>query len=131
MNKPRVVKDFEKLGNHVKEQIKLNFPYGFDRHLVTFPNSKGKYESALPFETDDRHYLIRMTKDIARQIIEGDDDYDGDGNLKKSVKAAYKDKYDDMEEEMEEDLDVDEYDGEGAEDESEDPDEIESEMLKD
>ena len=41
MSKPRVVKDYEKLDIEVQEQIKLQYPYGFDKHLVTFKNAEG------------------------------------------------------------------------------------------
>ena len=50
--------------------------------------------SALPFETDDRYYLIRMTVSEALEIIEDDDDYDKYGILKDEVKVEYEDKYD-------------------------------------
>ena len=95
MNKPRVVKDYEKVDPEVLEQIKLQYPYGFDKVLVTFKNANGAFVSALPFETEDRYYLIRMTRLKARQIIKDDDDYGDDGNLKDSIKEAYEDKYED------------------------------------
>lgn len=81
MNKPRIVKDFEKLSEEVLAQIKLEYPFGFQHKLVRFKNREGKYVSGLPFETDDYYYLIRMTVVEAEQIIEDDDDYDTDGNL--------------------------------------------------
>lgn len=96
MNKPRVIKDFEKLDQEMQERIKLTYPYGFDRHLITFKNIEGKFVSALPFETDDKYYLVRMTKAEAREIIEQDDDYDSDGILRGDVKEEYEDKYEDI-----------------------------------
>ncbi len=95
MSKPRVIKNYEKLDEAIQEQIKLNYPYGFDRHLITFKNIEGKFVSALPFETDEKHYLVRMTKALAQEIIEQDDDYDDDGNLKDDIKEEYGEKYDD------------------------------------
>lgn len=95
MNKPRVVKDYEKVDESVLEQIKLQYPYGFEKALVTFKNQKGEFVSALPFETEDRYYLIRMTRKEAQQIIEDDDDYGADGTLKDDVREEYEDKYDD------------------------------------
>ena len=94
MSKPRVIKDFEKLDESIQEQIKLQYPYGFEKNLITFKNKEGKLTSALPFETDERYYLIRMTRAEAQDIIEGDDDYNESGNLKKDVKESYNDKYD-------------------------------------
>lgn len=103
-NKPRVVKDYDKLDEAVVEQIKLEYPYGFQRNLVKFKNAAGDEVSALPFETEDRYYLVRMTVKQAIAIIEDDDDYDDDGKLKSKVKAAYTDKHSDDDED---DLDLD------------------------
>jgi hypothetical protein len=95
-NKPRIVKDYEKLDPEIQEQIKLMYPYGFAKHLIQYKNAEGKFVSALPFETDDRYYLVRMTLIEARQIIEDDDDYDASGELKESVKEEYEEKYGDL-----------------------------------
>ena len=50
MNKPRIIKDFEKLSEEIVTQIKLEYLYGFDKKLVNFKNKEGKFVSALPFE---------------------------------------------------------------------------------
>jgi hypothetical protein len=114
VNKPRVVKDYEKLDSDIQEQIKLTYPYGFAKHLIQYKNAEGKFVSALPFETDDRYYLVRMTLIEARQIIEDDDDYDESGELKESVKEEYEEKYGDMEY-----LTITEGDAESSSDEEE------------
>jgi len=95
-NKPRVIKDFNKLEPDLQEQIKLVYPFGFSDHLITFTNKDGMLVSALPFETDDKYYLLRMTEKEAIKIIEMDEDYDDDGNLKQVVKDEYEDKYSDL-----------------------------------
>ena len=94
--KPRVVKDYDKLLPEIKEQIKLAFPSGFHQHLVSYLNKEGKKVSALPFETDDKYYLVRMTAHEARIIIEEDDDFDDDGILKEDVKEEFKEKFADV-----------------------------------
>jgi len=101
MSKPRVVKDYDKLDKAVKQQIKLNYPEGFERNLVQFQNKEGKTVSALPFETEEVYYLIRMTILEAQEIIEDDEDYDDDGFLKEDAREEYEDN-----------LDADEIDGE-------------------
>jgi hypothetical protein len=115
MSKPRVIKDFEKLDTSIQEQIKLKYPLGFSKHLITFKNAKGEFVSALLFETDEIYYLVRMTKQKAQQIIRDDDDYDDDGILKDEVRLDYSEKYDsddmeDLKDEIGEDMDVDEDD---------------------
>lgn len=95
MNKPRVVKDYEKLSEEVKEKIKLVYPRGFSRHLVSFVNKAGEKKMGLPFETEDFYYLIRMTTVKAVQIIEDDDDFNDDGILKEAALVGYSEKYED------------------------------------
>lgn len=97
--KPRVIKDFEKLDQSIQEQIKLEYPEGFEDHLISFTNMEGKRVSALPFETEEKHYLVRMTVEEAQQIIEDDDDYDDEGNLKDDIKEEYQDKHEEEGEE--------------------------------
>lgn len=95
--KPRIVKDYDKLDQAIQEMIKLNYPYGFEDNLIQFTNAEGKYVSALPFETEDRYYLVRMTVAQAQEIIEEDDDYDDDGNLTDEAREEYEDKFDEEE----------------------------------
>jgi len=82
MDKKRIVKDYENLPEEVVNQVKMTYPAGFADHLVSFTNKDGKRVSALPFETQDIYYLIRMTIMEAQQIIEDDEDYDDDGTLR-------------------------------------------------
>ncbi|MDP2721536.1 MAG: hypothetical protein Q8O72_02160 [Bacteroidales bacterium] len=95
-NKTRVIKDFEKLSPEIQEQIKLVYPYGFSQHLIRFTNKEGKFVSALPFETDEIYYLVRMTSEKAEEIINEDDDYDDNGHLKDDARDDYEDKYSDL-----------------------------------
>lgn len=97
VQKPRVVKDYDKLDQSIQEQIKLAYPRGFRKNLIEYKDREGRKVSALPFETDDRYYLIRMSLAEAQEIIREDDDYDEYGNLKESIKEEYEDKYSDDE----------------------------------
>lgn len=129
-SKPRVVKDYEKLDDSIREQIKLAFPYGFSNNLISYTNQEGNKVTALPFETDDKCYLVRMTAQEARIIIAEDDDFDEDGNLKESVKEDYKEKFADLDymseyvndEESDEEEEDDSYGDEPEEDSDEEDD---------
>ena len=103
MSKPRIVKDYERLSPEILEQIKLQYPYGFHKKLVTFKNAQGKFVSALPFESEDYYYLVRMTKAEAHEIIEEDDDYGDDGVLKPEIKVELSERYDMEDEDMDRD----------------------------
>jgi DNA-directed RNA polymerase subunit delta len=82
MAKKRIVKDYNDLPEEVLNQVKLEYPEGFSQNLVTYTNSEGRIVSALPFDTSEIYYLIRMTEEEAERIIEEDDDYDDEGNLR-------------------------------------------------
>ncbi len=122
-SKPRIIKDYEKLDEAIKEQIKLVYPNGFSQHLISFTNKDGLLVSALPFETDEKYYLVRMTSQEAIDIISEDDDYDDEGTLKDESREAYEDKYADLDyipenvpEEEEDDSSYDDDDDAGTDD---------------
>jgi hypothetical protein len=94
MNKPRIIKDYDKLNEEVLAQIKLEYPLGFEKKLIRFKNRDGKFVSGLPFEANDVYYLVRMTIAEAQQIVEEDIDYDEDGNLTDEAKDRLEDETD-------------------------------------
>jgi hypothetical protein len=101
MSKKRIVKDYDALPEDIINRIKAEYPYGFEDNLVSFVNKEGNKVSALPYETEEIYYLIRMTVREARQIIEDDEDYDEEGNLRDDFSAEG---YEGDEEEEEESL---------------------------
>jgi len=126
LNKPRVIKDYEKLDPEMQERIKLEYPSGYSDSLIYFNNKEGKRVSALPFETEDKYYLVRMTVYEAEKIIEDDDDYDSTGSLKRSAKEEYETKYSDDEflaaEAEADEVADDSYDDDKGEDDDDDAD---------
>jgi CRISPR/Cas system CSM-associated protein Csm4 (group 5 of RAMP superfamily) len=80
-NKIRVVKDYDKLTLDIQNQIKNAYPQGFAEHLITYIDAKGKVVSALPYETDDYYYLVRMSLEEAYDISDADKEYDIEGVL--------------------------------------------------
>ena len=98
-SKKRVVKDYDKLPEEVINQIKLEYPRGFVKHLIQYTNKDGLQVSALPYETDEIYYLIRMSATEARQIILDDDDYE-DGILRDDFEDDVMDNDNDDEDEL-------------------------------
>lgn len=82
MAKKRIVIDYDKLPEETINRIKLEYPDGYEENLITFTNAEGRYISALPYETEEIYYLIRMTANEARQIVKDDDDFDSEGKLR-------------------------------------------------
>jgi hypothetical protein len=81
-DKKRIVKDYDKLPKETQAQVKMEYPNGFAHKLISYIGLKNEKVSALPFETEETYYLIRMTVHEARQIIKDDDDYNEDGRLR-------------------------------------------------
>lgn len=131
MSKPRVIKDFEKLDPIIQEQIKMSYPHGFSRHLISFRNKDGRQVSALPFETDEKYYLVRMTVVEAREIIRQDEDYDDEGVLKIDVMEDYQDKYEDVEYLKDEDTEEEVFEGSDVKDEFGDAAESDNDLEED
>ena len=78
MSKKRIIKDFDQMPQDILVQLKSRFPHGYQEHLLRFNNANGELVSALPFETDDIFYLVRMDVSGGFHIIEEDldDDFD-------------------------------------------------------
>ncbi len=108
-SKPRIIKDYEKLSEDLQEQIKLEYSEGFSTSLISFTNKNGERVSALPFETEDYYYLIKMSVSKAQKIVDDDDDYDETGSLKDEVKEEYEGKYSE-DEVLDEEEPSDDYD---------------------
>lgn len=96
VNKPRVIKDYNKLDKELQQQIKLVYADGFADNLIHFFDKNGIKITVLPFETEDKYYMLRMTENEAVQIVDDDEDFDEDGFLKNEVKQNYEDKYADL-----------------------------------
>ncbi len=103
MAKKRVVKDYDALSEDITRLVKQKYPSGYAESLVTYSDKEGKKVSALPFETDDTYYLIRMTILEAKRIVKEDEDFDDEGQLKEEIA--------DVEVEVD-----DEFDGAGEDD---------------
>lgn len=101
LTKKRVVKDYDALPEDIVRLVKMKYPTGYADHLLSYTDKEGKKVSALPFETDDTYYLIRMTVLEAKRIVKEDEDFDEDGVLREDFADVEVD---------------DEYDGEGEDD---------------
>ncbi|MDE5421074.1 hypothetical protein L3073_02515 [Ancylomarina sp. DW003] len=96
ISKPKVIQNYEKLTLEIQEQLKLYYPDGYIDNLIEFTNSKGELVSALPFETDEKIYMVRMSVRKAQALVDEDSDYDHDGMLLKKRREEYEDKYSDL-----------------------------------
>lgn len=68
VNKKRVVKDYENLSPELAKSLHTAYPLGFADGMISFFDRDGKRVSAIPFETDDIYYLIRMVEKKAKPV---------------------------------------------------------------
>ncbi len=59
--------------NELLMQMKSKYPLGYQEHLLSFTNAQGETVSALPFETEDIYYLVKIENDAAYQLYDEDD----------------------------------------------------------
>jgi len=60
--KQRIIKAYEQLSETLVEKLKQKYPDGYEDHMITFTNSKGEIEVAIPFETEEIYYLIKLPR---------------------------------------------------------------------
>ena len=73
MGKKRIIKDYDQMPQELLIQLKDQFPQGYQEHLLRFNNANGELISALPFETDDIFYLVRMSISGGYHIVDEED----------------------------------------------------------
>lgn len=79
MGKKRIIKKLEQLSDDLLEQIKKQYPDGYEDNLITFNTPKGEIEVGLPLETEDTVYLIKMPKSSMPSQDDEDDTPDAIG----------------------------------------------------
>ncbi len=76
ISKPRLVKDYLKLPKEVQAAIKLEYPNGYSHKLINYTTPKGEKVLALPFETEEFAYLVRVSISDSRHIVREEDEDD-------------------------------------------------------
>lgn len=79
--KPRVIKNYEKLDEKLRELIAAAYPNGFATEIRTFDIGGGRFMTALPLETEEYSYLIKFPVKEDVDLDEGDDLGGGDDDM--------------------------------------------------
>ncbi len=78
-NKKRSVVSFANLSPELQEEVKKLYPYGFTEAMMRIDKPNGEFFYAVPFETDEVMYLVKINVKIDDHIEEEDDkDYYND-----------------------------------------------------
>jgi len=121
VNKLKVIQSYEKLSKELQREFKQLYADGYSEHLIEFTNAKGEIVSALPFETDDKYYLIKMSHRKIQTVSDDLDQEIDETKLEEEFKSKYKDEYPEEEEEEKADEDEDDYDDEEDDDPADEP----------
>ncbi len=90
--KKRLVASFRNLPSELQEAIKQNYPLGFSEAMMRIDKPNGEFFYAVPFETDEINYLVKIDvkiddradddedKDYYDDDIKGADDLQDDDN---------------------------------------------------
>ena len=60
----RVIKDFRNLPEEIREAIREKYPSGYINDLITFTDKEKHIISALPYDTEDISYMIKMPSSL-------------------------------------------------------------------
>lgn len=69
MNKKRIIVDYKSLPDNMLERLAIQYPDGFNDFIIKYTNSNGDRVSAVPVETEDTYYLVKMSVAL-RQMVD-------------------------------------------------------------
>jgi hypothetical protein len=83
--KRRIIVDYKNVTNEILDLFTDRYPYGYDdSDIIRFKNAKGEMVRAVPFETADTKYLVKVSVQMDQQIEafleDEDDDSDSGGD---------------------------------------------------
>ncbi len=77
--KRRSVVSFANLPEELQEEVKKLYPYGYNEAMMRIEKPNGEFFYAVPFETEEVSYLVKVTVKIDDHVDEEDDkDYYSD-----------------------------------------------------
>lgn len=76
--KKRVIVNVKNVTPEILDLFTTKYPYGYDdEHIVKFKNAQGETIRAVPFETKDTKYLVKVSTEMDAKIeafMDDDDD---------------------------------------------------------
>lgn len=88
--KRNVIVDYKNITPEILELFTERYPYGYeDEDIIKFKNSKGEMVRAVPFETADTKYLVKVSVQMDAKIDAFlDDDDDSNEAVDETLHAA-------------------------------------------
>ncbi len=72
-NKKRLVVSFNNLTPDLQEAVRLQYPLGYTDFMIRINKPSGDFFYAVPYETDEVSYLVKIDVKIDGQIEEEED----------------------------------------------------------
>ncbi len=107
MDKKRRIVDYSNVPEEILNKLGEQYPNGYERDVIKFPNAKGELISAVRIETDDTIFLVKVSSQLKQMFDdldideidlsneEPDDDAPSDDDDDQYEKDKPKDDYED------------------------------------
>lgn len=77
MSKKKVIVDYKNVPDEVLQLLAEKYPHGYNKAIIKFQNAKGETVSAVPIETEDTSYLVKVSTQLQTMVDNIDvDDFD-------------------------------------------------------
>lgn len=72
--KKRVIVDYKNITPELMQILSNEYPYGFEDDTIHFTNAKGERVEAVPIESEDAKYLVKMSTQLVTKFEAFQDD---------------------------------------------------------
>lgn len=74
MDKKRVIKSYENLSPELQEMLNEKYKYGYSNSIVRLSNAKNETFFAVPLETEDANYMVKVQPQKPKKVSSEKDD---------------------------------------------------------
>lgn len=68
MEKKRIIVDYKNITNKLLSLLVETYPNGYEDHIIKFKNAKNEWVSAVPLETDEAKYLVKVGVELDKRV---------------------------------------------------------------
>lgn len=77
MSKKKVIVDYKNVPEEVLQLLAEKYPHGYNKAIIKFQNAKGETVNAVPIETEETSYLVKVSTQLQNMVNNIDaDDFD-------------------------------------------------------
>lgn len=68
MEKKRIIVDYKNITNKLLSLLLETYPNGYEDSIIKFKNARNEWVSAVPLETEDAKYLVKVSVELDRKV---------------------------------------------------------------